>query len=57
MCQIVEFIYSVLGDLHTSWHIVLHFIRDGILSIADYNSTWMGFVVVVVVVVATFMMG
>ena len=27
------------------------FVRDGILSVADYNSTWVGVVVVVVVVV------
>ena len=27
------------------------FVRDGIHSVADYNSTWMGVVVVVVVVV------
>ena len=31
------------------------FVRDGILSVADYNSTLMG--VVVVVVVAIFTMG
>jgi len=35
------------------------FVRDGILSVADYNSTLMGVVVVVVVVVvvAIFTMG
>ena len=32
------------------------FVRDGIISVADYNSTLMG-VVVVVVVVAIFTMG
>ena len=30
------------------------FVRDGILSVADYNSTWVGVVVVVVVVVYLF---
>ena len=30
------------------------FVRDGILSVADYNSTLMGVVVVVVVVVVYF---
>ena len=32
-------------------NIVLCFVRDGILSVADYNSSRMGVVVVVVVVV------
>ena len=31
------------------------FVRDGILSVADYNSTRVGVVVVVVVVVSTFL--
>ena len=38
----------------------IFFVRDGILSVADYNSTLMGVVVgvvVVVVVVAIFTMG
>ena len=30
------------------------FVRDGIISVADYNSTRVGVVVVVVVVVALF---
>ena len=30
------------------------FVRDGILSVADYNSTLMGVVVVVVVVVVVY---
>ena len=33
------------------------FVRDGIHSDADYNSTWVGVVIVVVVVVAIFTMG
>ena len=33
------------------------FVRDGMLSVADYNSTLMGVVVVVVVVVAIFTLG
>ena len=33
------------------------FVRDGILSVADFNSTLMGVVVIVVVVVAIFTMG
>ena len=41
------------------WLMDLVFVRDGILSVADYNSTLMGVVVVVVVVVvvAIFTMG
>ena len=31
------------------------FVRDGILSVADYNSTWVGVVVVVVVFVKYFL--
>ena len=30
------------------------FVRDGIHSVADYNSTWMGVVVLVLVVVILF---
>ena len=33
------------------------FVRDGIHSVADYNSTLMGVVVIVVVVVRIFTMG
>ena len=48
--------------LNRGWSVVLPcwemgislFVRDGILSVADYNSTLMGVVVVVVVVVALF---
>ena len=38
---------------------MVFFVRDGIHSVADYNSTWMGvvLVVVVVVVVRFFTMG
>ena len=35
----------------------IFFVRDGIPSVADYNSTLMGVVVVVVVVAADFTMG
>ena len=36
---------------HVLWPVRLLFVRDGIHSVADYNSTLMGVVVVVVVVV------
>ena len=42
---------------HSLDHSIIYlFVRDGIPSVADYNSTLMG-VVVVVVVVAIFTMG
>ena len=41
--------------------IIVVFVRDGIISVADFNSSWMGVVAVVVVVVvggkAIFTMG
>ena len=35
---------------YTSYTTVFLFVRDGIHSVADYNSIWMGVVVVLVVV-------
>ncbi len=48
------FVRVVMGD---GWYLAekVFFVRDGILSVADYNSTRVGVVVVVVVVVNTFL--
>ena len=37
--------------------LLLFFVRDGIHSVADYNSIWMGVVVLVLVLVRFFTMG
>ena len=55
-----EFDCVLIRILKKDHFAIILFVRDGILSVADYNSTWIGVgvvVVVVVVVVAIFTMG
>ena len=42
--------FTALDDVHEAIEKLAIFVRDGIYSVADYNSTWMGVVFVVVVV-------